>query len=261
MVRKIDYNLKARSQMIKRDLNRKNAIIDSIRQGKVTKAEILSGTELVPRDPIHQALITEGAKKDILKSRDLESKRDETNDLILTELRAIANRRYPDNLELLEDIRELLKTPRGDESIALPASAEPIVIDIDKGLSPDLVERYGKPSELYGNRARIEGIRDTLLDEIKSNNLGRTHRYETKELTKYRNRLKDVLRGMEVKEGKGIMTNMSDLSERLKLLVGSIESGNSNIELKNELADILHYLLKNKVINKSVYKTFMNLTT
>ena len=63
MVRKIDYNLKARSQMIKRDLNRKNAIIDSIRQGKVTKAEILSGTELVPRDPIHQALIKEGAKK------------------------------------------------------------------------------------------------------------------------------------------------------------------------------------------------------
>ena len=63
-----------------------------------------------------------------------------------------------------------------------------------------------------------------------------------------------------MKEGKGIMTNMSDLSERLKLLVGSSESGNSNIELKNELADILHNLLKNIIINKNVYNTFMNLT-
>ena len=71
----------------------------------------------------------------------------------------------------------------------MPASAEPIVIDFDKGLSPDLVERYGKPSELMaaGYKQDIEFIIGELLDQIKSNNLGRTHRYETKELTKYRN--------------------------------------------------------------------------
>ena len=54
MPRKIDYELKARSQAIKRDLNKTNAIVGAVRQGNITKAEILTGTELVPRDSIYQ---------------------------------------------------------------------------------------------------------------------------------------------------------------------------------------------------------------
>ena len=56
------------------------------------------------------------------------------------------------------------------------------------------------------------------------------------------------------------MTTLGDLKERLQLLIGSIESGNGSKELKNELADILHYLYKNKKLKKAAYETFMNLT-
>ena len=65
MPRKIDYELKSRSKVIKKDLNKQNAIVDAVRQGKIVKAEILSNTELVAKDPIHQALITKQAEETI----------------------------------------------------------------------------------------------------------------------------------------------------------------------------------------------------
>ena len=55
------------------------------------------------------------------------------------------------------------------------------------------------------------------------------------------------------------MTNMVDLVDRFKLLVGEIESGNTNKALKNELADILQYLFRNKKLTKTQYKMFSNL--
>ena len=57
-----------------------------------------------------------------------------------------------------------------------------------------------------------------------------------------------------------IMTTMNDLVERMKILLGEIESGNTNKVLKNELRDIAHYLYSKDKINKSTYKMLMSLT-
>ena len=57
MLRQIDYNLKAEAQQVKQNLNKQNAIIDAIRQGNIDKAEILSGSKLVSRDPLVQGLV------------------------------------------------------------------------------------------------------------------------------------------------------------------------------------------------------------
>ena len=57
MQRQIDYNLKAEAQQVKQNLNKQNAIIDAIRQGNIDKAEILSGSKLVSRDPLVRGLV------------------------------------------------------------------------------------------------------------------------------------------------------------------------------------------------------------
>ena len=271
MPRKIDYELKSRSKIIKKDLNKQNAIVDAVRQGKIVKAEILSNTELVAKDPIHQALIAKQAEESIKSNLKTKEELKEVNDNILTELRTIANKRYPSSdLEILEDIRDLLKTPKTEGAIPLPGletdegavGGKPVEIDIDKGLNERLITMHGKPSELLndGNVDEIKQKIDDLKKDIRKTNLGHYNAFHVNDLSLYRNRLKDVLRALEVQKGKGIMTNLVDLKERLQLLVGSIEAGNGSKELKNELADILHYLYKNKMINLNVYKMFMNLT-
>ena len=270
MPRKIDYELKSRSKVIKKDLNKQNAIVDAVRHGKIVKAEILSNTELVAKDPIHQALITKQAEESIKSNLKAKEELREVNDNILTELRTIANKRDVNNLEILEDIRDLLKTPKTEGAIPLPGletdegavGGKPVEIDIDKGLNERLITMYDKPSELIinGNVDEIKQKVDELKKDISKTNLGHYNVFHVKDLSLYRNRLKDILRALEVQKGKGIMTNLVDLKERLQLLVGSIEAGNGSKELKNELADILHYLYKKKMINLNAYKMFMNLT-
>ena len=61
-------------------------------------------------------------------------------------------------------------------------------------------------------------------------------------------------------EGSSIMTTMEYLKERLQVLIGEITSGNTHKELKNELAEILHYLLSKKIVNKQYYRKLINLT-
>ena len=103
----------------------------------------------------------------------------------------------------------------------------------------------------------VKGIIAQLYDRIRRFNL---QGLNTSELTKYKNRLKEVRSAMNYKTGSGIMTNISDLIERVKLIIGSIEAGNSNKMLKNELSDILYYLYKNRKINKNTYDSLINLT-
>ena len=85
MPRKIDYELKARAQLIRKDLGKQNAIVNAIRKGNIDKAEILSGEELVPRNPIYESLVTK--QKEIGGIKDKKDK-----DAVLTQLRAIVDK-------------------------------------------------------------------------------------------------------------------------------------------------------------------------
>ena len=84
MQRQIDYNLKAEAQQVKQNLNKQNAIIDAI-QGNIDKAEILSGSKLVSRDPLVQGLVEKA-------NRISASQKQKESNKILGELRAIANK-------------------------------------------------------------------------------------------------------------------------------------------------------------------------
>ena len=210
-------------------------------------------------------------------------------------MRTIANRRNVNNTKILEEIRDLLTLQRFEKDaidLPLPLSDEEgavglpvtptgekgtkLFYDPDEGLSEDLIKEFGRPSKMKidYNKADLQGILLALEDRIsnlKSKKGGYTKsknylkldeiKQEVKSLEDYKQEVENVFRNYDKRvKGKGIMTNLVDLKERLQLLVGSIEAGNGSKELKNELADILHYLYKNKMINLNAYKMFMNLT-
>ena len=251
MLRQIDYNLKAEAQQVKQNLNKQNAIIDAIRQGNIDKAEILSGSKLVSRDPLVQGLV-EKANRISASQKQSESNK---NNEILGELRAIANK--PD--VLLEDIKSAL-TPQ------LPAP-RPTTYDLDRDLDDDILLEYGRPSDHMetGDIEKIEKINDDILMEIRRLNLlgSKEKRIvkRRKDLVDYRKRLdiaKVAITDLK-QQGTSIMTTMNDLIERMKILLGEIESGNTNEVLKNELRDIAHYLYSKRKINRSTYKMLMSI--
>ena len=82
------YNLKARAQEVRYNLNKNNAVIDAIRSGKINKAELLSGKQLIEKDSVVQALVQKANKIEDTRQKTEEN----TNREIISQLRAIANK-------------------------------------------------------------------------------------------------------------------------------------------------------------------------
>ena len=53
-----------------------------------------------------------------------------------------------------------------------------------------------------------------------------------------------------------ILSSFKDLKDRLILLTGNISAGNSNIQLRNEVIEILDHLLKKNKISKKQYNAY-----
>ena len=63
----------------------------------------------------------------------------------------------------------------------------------------------------------------------------------------------------KVIRGAGIFTSIQEIMERVKVLLGEMEAGNTSMVLRNELADLLHYLYKRKQIKKNDYTKLIGL--
>ena len=167
---------------------------------------------------------------------------------------------------MLEDIKSAL-TP------ALPAP-DPTLFDVDKDLNEELFEKYGRPSDHLreGNLNQLKTLDSHLKRDVASLNGPAVYDLKSASLrddvVKYRKAIKDVIKALKQykvqQQGKSItttiMTTMNDLVERMKILLGEIESGNTNKVLKNDLRDIAHYLYSKDKINKSTYKMLMSFT-
>ena len=55
----------------------------------------------------------------------------------------------------------------------------------------------------------------------------------------------------KVLRGSGVFTSIQEIVERAQVLLGELSAGNTSINLKNELADLLGYLHKHKKIKKT----------
>ena len=72
-------------------------------------------------------------------------------------------------------------------------------------------------------------------------------------LQKHKSSKKSNLHG-----GSIIYTDPSEMMQRLTLLTGSKRAGNTSIQLKNEIWQIIDYLLKQGIIKKSQYDNYVN---
>ena len=54
-------------------------------------------------------------------------------------------------------------------------------------------------------------------------------------------------------------TNPEQLVKRLELLTGSLNAGNTSIQLKNEIYDIIDHLLKLKILTKDKHNAFIKI--
>ena len=60
---------------------------------------------------------------------------------------------------------------------------------------------------------------------------------------------------------KQYFSSMDELVDRLSLLLASVEAGNTSIDVKNEISEILDILLSNKCLNKQrLSKIIQNLS-
>ena len=57
--------------------------------------------------------------------------------------------------------------------------------------------------------------------------------------------------------GSIIHTDPNDMMKRLSLLTGSKQAGNTSVQLKNEIWQIIDYLLKQGIIRKSQYDNYV----
>ena len=58
--------------------------------------------------------------------------------------------------------------------------------------------------------------------------------------------------------GSGVFTSLKEIGERAQVLLGEMKAGNTSINLKNELSDLLHYLYKHRQIKKGDYTNLIN---
>ena len=61
--------------------------------------------------------------------------------------------------------------------------------------------------------------------------------------------------------GSSVFTSLEEVFERVRVLFGELTAGNTSIDLRNELADLLHYLYKHKRIKKQKYTDLIKLIT
>ena len=280
------YDLIAERYLVDRDLKKQNAIVDAVRNGKFTKAEILSDRELIPRDSVLQTLFR--------KDREDSEHRDKK---VLDKLQAIADKPNFDRDEFLRDFDRILQQQR--LKLEMPRAIEASLPDegqvVEEAPDEQLVYPRIEPRKAtIGERKYVEqpilsqrdidrandvealrkhfdyGLKDyeKYFDRLNTGKRGQNliakqeeHQRNLENYIQYLRYLKQRINQLETQEGSSIMTTIHDLKERLQILIGEITSGNTSKALKNELADVLHYLLKKKVLSKERYMKLMNLTT
>ena len=59
--------------------------------------------------------------------------------------------------------------------------------------------------------------------------------------------------------GSSVFTNVREISERVQVLFGELQAGNTSVDLKNELVELLHYMFKHGKIKKADYKNLVSI--
>ena len=115
-------------------------------------------------------------------------------------------------------------------------------------------------------RKQLPGFKTHITKQQQRGEIGEAEaQYRRKDIDKRRNVLNDyitynknqlkIVSGSGLKRGGGAMffNEPNEMLKRLKIIIGSIEAGNTSLALRNTGVAILDFLLRNSLINRAVY--------
>ena len=241
---RINYDKLIKAKENERELYKIASQIKRLQSGDIKTAEFLSGKKLLPIiDPVQEFLEREKAMKTFEPFQVLVEKNAQPE--IAAETYALEPP-HPNILKFFdeEDVR-LLKEQEFDPNILLSENIH--------ALAKPTIKRLGKENR------RLNGMR---------NNNKNLSENEIKAITKkiklnqtFRDAINAVKSQQVLQEGTGLLPRSScqkvtkSIKERVKVLLGEIEAGNTSTELRNELSRLLLYLLKQKEISKDTFKS------
>jgi hypothetical protein len=278
--RDIDFNKVKHDTEVMEKLNREIAIINASANRDLEKVEFLSGVKLYTPDPIkeqierQQAVARQQPVLDKLNELvELSSNQITTGqiaDIIRKNIPAITLAHPPEQLEYFDAPAEApTRSPKKETKEKKVAK-----VNLDAGEDREMLEEYDFPLPSKLVVMSLEDLKKLdlsvghklkQLGQIKKNDKSVSPRVE--KLQYYHQSLKSIIGNKSsgkivvdenVQTAKGlIFTNMKDLYDRLIVLVGEVQAGNTSKRLKNELAEIAHHLYRNNVISKPKYSTLL----
>lgn len=268
----IDWGKVAKQTVVSYNIGRANALINAKSDKNIQKVELLSGTDLVERDPLDEAIQME---KIIREQQPIISKLKEISEKTITP-QAMTN--IMQNIPAIDYLT-------GDQPLAITKSQFDLAqVDMNQDLDQTIIEKYNfqmpntiineiasdknKLSEYKIQKKELENMLQTLGSRSRYN---KELKKDLKELQKYNKTLKDIFKypsaikkSTSTSTGKGVKnriyyTNPKELGQRLNVLIGEVQAGNNSKRIKNEIADISHHLYKKKAIKKKEYKNILAL--
>ena len=146
----------------------------------------------------------------------------------------------------------MINVPRlMNEMVVEAAKGEKIIYEqqADKSLVDLLTKRYRSDLNTYSSKAK------QIFQDL--NKLANMPKHRSSGKSKLLNERLAPRPVTPLRGGQIYFTSPEDLMKRLTLLTGTRVAGNTNLELRNEISEILDHLLKNEIISKKQYDGYI----
>mgnify|MGYP003390452916 CR=1 FL=1 len=274
----INWNKVAKQTAVSYNIGRTNALINAKTDKDIHKVELLSGVDLLERDPLDEAIKME---KIVREQQPIISKLTEISEKTLSpQALTTIMQNFPaiDYNRVAEDQPLAIASTKSHRR----TMSDPITIDMNEGIDPTIISKYKfkMPNEIIKEVATSKDKMDEFGVQKKSlENMVKTIASRSKhdvsllqdlqnlrQLNIAYNRIKQnkelLKKPTSTSTGKGVKsriyyTNPKELVQRLGVLAGEVQAGNKSKRIKNEIADISHHLYKKKVIKKAQYRNIL----
>ena len=275
----INWNKVAKQTAVSYNIGRTNALINAKTDKDIHKVELLSGVDLLERDPLDEAIKME---KIVREQQPIISKLTEISEKTLSPQALTTIMQNIPALDYNRIGEELPLAITNTNTQHRRSKSDPIIIDLNKNIDPAIIAKYNfkMPNEIVKDVATSKDKMDEFGVQKKNlENMVRTiasrSRHDAslqqdlqnlRELNKAYNRIKQnkelLKKPTSTSTGKGVKsriyyTNPKELVQRLEVLVGEVQAGNKSKRIKNEVADIAHHLYKKKIIKKAQYRNIL----
>ena len=249
------------------NLNKESAIINNISKGRILEAEIIAKKSLVPKESSlmqvyrRQRELSSPLYNSFVRTRPA-FKYDQLSHAFMQAIKDVEQ----DSDNVREDsptIEEVIEEPTPVPPMAFQKIGDKMFMEVDIRYNLEYmnVDELGAYVSNYTDKLDqfINHMSNTrATDAMKQHSIFDSHQNAFQWSLEYARYLDNYLQfRRKLQKGESIMTNLEDVYEPIKILVGEITSGNKNKNVMNEFRDIIYYLYKHNHISKNNYDALM----